>query len=411
MPAPTRPAPTRGLPLLVSNAIDAASRQCSDLAIDVLAVVTLGATTIQTGLLNALGTAGFLILGIPIGVLIDRAPSVRTISIAGLARSGIFATVVLAWSLGSLTMWHVYAAAFAAGVAGVFTETAQTAITPRVAHTGGVPRLVSAMQTAESVIGLAVPAAAGAAMSAIGAGPLLAIAAALTATAALVVLRQRTRSPGTTPVERDGAGSLTGLFTEARDGWATLRGRRELWRLTLAALLVNFGLAVHSAIEVVLVLRTLALEEAVLGLIVSAGALGGLLGAVVALPLAGRFSHRTAVRGLAAGLPLAAGLTLVALLDPARATFWLAAGALGWGVFVVAFNILLAGLAADLTPERLLGRVAATRRTLTMGIVPAGSLVGGFVGDAAGIGAAVGIWVLLSALAALLTARAFAPRG
>lgn len=103
------------------------------------------------------------------------------------------------------------------------------------------------------------------------------------------------------------------------------------------------------------------------------------------------------------GLPLAAGLTLVALIDPGRAALWLLSGALCWGACIAAFNILLAGLAAELTPAGLLGRVSATRRTLTMGIVPAGSLLGGALGDYVGIGAAVILWILLCAIAALVT--------
>lgn len=293
------PAHPRGAPLLVSNAIDAASRHSADLAIDVLAVVTLGASAAQMGLLNALGTLAFLILGIPIGVIVDRAPRVRTIVLSGLARSGILSTLALAWLLDAVTMGHVYAAAFTAGIASVFTETGQTAITPRISGKDGVSRLVSAMQSAESIVGLVVPAAAGGAISLIGAGPLVAIAAALTAGAALVIARQRMlprTNPSAPASPEAGLRSLGRLVTEAREGWRALRGRRILWRITLAALLVNLGLAVHSAIEVVLILRTLELEEAVLGLVVSAGALGGLCGAATALPLARRVTRNAVVR-------------------------------------------------------------------------------------------------------------------
>ncbi len=53
-----------------------------------------------------------------------------------------------------------------------------------------------------------------------------------------------------------------------------------------------------------------------------------------------------------------------------------------------------------------MGRVAATRRTLTMGIVPLGSLAGGLTADHAGVPVAVSVWILLTAVGAVLAATA-----
>ncbi|WP_256840408.1 MFS transporter [Ornithinimicrobium faecis] len=425
-PDPSRnpePAPSTGRPLILSNALDAAGRNTADLATDVLAVVVLGATAAQMGLLNALGTLAFLVLGIPIGVLVDRSPTVRLLLASGLVRAALLASLVLAWSLDGLTLLHLYAVATLAGTAAVVVETTQTAIAPRAVGVSGVSRLVSRMQSAESVISLVVPALAGVLVALTGAGPTLAVAAALTAFAALVVLRLRLAAPEqpTVAADQDPTGSageepeaattaLARFLREGRLGWSTLRERRTLWRLTLGSMLINLGLAVHSAVEVVLVLRELDLGATVLGLLVSAGGVGGLLGSLVAVPLADRLGVPRVLRGSVLLLAPVAALTLTALLDPHRATAWLLAGSFCWGVAIVTYNVLLAGIAAELTPTELMGRVSATRRTLTMGIVPVGGIAGGLHADQAGLVATITAWIVLNAIGAAVVATTSFPR-
>lgn len=403
--SPTR----RGLPLLVSNALDAAGRQAADLATDVLAVVVLGAGAAQMGVLNALGTLAFLVLGIPVGVLVDRSPTVRLLLGSGVVRTLLLASVLLAWSLDALTMVHLYAVALLAGTAALVVETTQSAIVPRVVGTAGVSRLVSRMQSAESVITLVVPALAGGLVALSGAGVTLAVGAALTLLAALVVLRLRVQSAaptGSPEVEQGARAALGRFFHEAHLGWATLRARPALWRLSLATMSVNLGLAVYSAIEVVLVLRELDLGAATLGLIMSAGGVGGLVGSLVAVPLADRLGVPRVLRGSLVLLAPTAALTLVALLDRDRAIAWLLVGTFLWGVVIVAYNVVNAGLTAELTPSELLGRVGATRRTLTMGIVPIGGVGGGLLADSAGMVVTVAVWIVLNTIGAAVALTA-----
>ncbi|USQ75261.1 MFS transporter [Ornithinimicrobium cryptoxanthini] len=403
------PPARRGLPLLISNALDAAGRQAADLATDVLAVVVLGASAAQMGVLNALGTLAFLVLGIPVGVIVDRSPTVRLLLGSGVVRTLLLTSVVLAWSLDVLTMMHLYAVALLAGTAALVAETTQTAIVPRVVGTAGVSRLVSRLQSAESVITLVVPVLAGGLVALSGAGVTLAVGATLTLLAALVVLRlpvQSVESTGSAEGEPGARAALARFFHEAHLGWATLRSRPALWRLSLGTMSVNLGLAVYSAIEVVLVLRELDLGAATLGLIMSAGGVGGLLGSLVAVPLADRLGVPRVLRGSLLLLAPTAALTLVALLDRDRATAWLLAGTFLWGVVIVAYNVVNAGLTAELTPTELLGRVGATRRTLTMGIVPVGGVAGGLLADSAGMVTTVAAWIVLNSVGAAIALTA-----
>lgn len=169
-------------------------------------------------------------------------------------------------------------------------------------------------------------------------------------------------------------------------------------------MLVNLGLAVHSAVEVVLVLRELDLGAALLGLLVTAGGVGGLLGSLMAVRLGDRWGTGATVRGAVWLLAPIAALTLAALLDRDRATAWLLAGSFLWGLAIVVYNVLLAGITAQLTPTELLGRVSATRRTMTMGIVPIGGIAGGLLADQAGLVATITTWIVLNAVGAAVVA-------
>lgn len=249
-----------------------------------------------------------------------------------------------------------------------------------------------------------VPALAGLAVAAVGAGPTLAVATALTVLAALVILRLRI-TPSETPEQHEPAhavGALAQLWSEAEEGWTVLRRNTTLWRLTVGSMLVNLGLAAHSAIEVVLVLHTLELGSQALGVIVSVAALGALTGSLVAVPLSERFQTAPVLRVSMLLLAPIAGLTLVALLDPDRAIWWLTGSTFLWGVALMVYNVVNAGWTARITPTRLMGRVSATRRTLAMGVIPAGSLAGGFMADHFGMPSAVASWIVLNAVAAIL---------
>ena len=391
-------------PLLLSNALDAAGRRGVDFVTDVLAVLVLGASAAQMGLLNAIGTLAFLVLGIPIGVLVDRSPTVRLLAGSRLVRAMLLATVNTALALDSLTLVHLYLVAGLVGTTTVVTETTQTAIAPRVAGQDAVAGLVARMQSAESVMGLVVPALAGLAVAAVGAGPTFAVATALTVLAALVVLRLRV-TPPEAPKQReptDGGGAMAQFWSEATEGWSVLRRNSTLWPLTIASMLVNFGLAAHSAVEVVLILQTLDLETQALGVVLSVAALGALIGSLLAVPLSDRLQAATVLRASVLLLAPIAGLTLVALLDPGRAIWWLLGSTFLWGVVIVMYNVVNVGLSARITPSRLMGRVSATRRTLAMGVIPAGSLAGGFIADGVGMPYAIASWIILNAAAAVL---------
>lgn len=294
--APENAAPAKRLGrarwLVASNALDAGGRSATDVAIDVLAVLALGVGAAQMGVLMTLSGLGFLLLGVPIGILVDRHLSPRLLVATDLAKAALLGTLVLAWALDALTFAHLAAVMALLGVLTVLAETTQATLVPRVVAPDTVSRLAARLESADAALGLIVPAAAGLLVAALGAGPVLGIAAAFLAAAALVALKVRMNPAPVTEDTRDeetpaAAVVLTRwsrFWSEAAHGWTTLRRTPVLWLLTLNSMAGNIGMALFAPIEAVWVLTDLQLGPEFVGFQLTAGALGALTVSALAPP-------------------------------------------------------------------------------------------------------------------------------
>jgi hypothetical protein len=109
-----------------------------------------------------------------------------------------------------------------------------------------------------------------------------------------------------------------------------------------------------------------------------------------------------------AALAIGLGWLVVAVARgaPAVAFAVIAVGITLAGLGNTLYNINTASLSQTITPDRLLGRVNASKLFVGWGALPLGSLIGGFLGEAiglrptllfAGLGLASGfVWVALS---------------
>jgi predicted MFS family arabinose efflux permease len=161
-----------------------------------------------------------------------------------------------------------------------------------------------------------------------------------------------------------------------------------------------------STLLVLFALRTLDLSESDLGFILSAGAVGGILGAVTGARFARWVGEGRAIPlSSLLLLPFAALTPLAALGAP---SVLLVASVFGFGWAVVAYNITQVSFRQRLCPPHLLGRMNASVRFIVYGTQPLGALLGGVLGTwlgvlptlwiaAAGQGLAA-LWVVTSPL-------------
>jgi MFS family permease len=157
---------------------------------------------------------------------------------------------------------------------------------------------------------------------------------------------------------------------------------------------MNLGSAITSAVVVVFLVRTLHQSASAVGLLMSAGAVGGVLGAATA----GRFARRVGqVRAIWLG-PLATSpfLLLLPLAQEGPLLALVVLAELVGVVGLVYFNVAQVSLRQAVTPPQLLGRMNATMRFLVWGPLPLGGVVGGALGDAIGVRPTLWVGVLVT---------------
>jgi MFS family permease len=106
------------------------AEEITQLALPLTAVVVLGASTFQVGLLTSAATAAFALIALPAGALVDRRPKRWLMIWCDAARVLIIGSIPLAAAFGVLTMWQLYAVAIAAGVCTVFFDVSYQSYLP-----------------------------------------------------------------------------------------------------------------------------------------------------------------------------------------------------------------------------------------------------------------------------------------
>jgi MFS family permease len=105
--------------------------QVSLLAIPLLAVRTLHATTFEMGLLTTASTAAFLVVGLPAGVWVDRMRRRSVMIVADLGRVLALGSVPVAYALGGLTLAQLFVVTLSSGILTVLFDVAYQSYLPR----------------------------------------------------------------------------------------------------------------------------------------------------------------------------------------------------------------------------------------------------------------------------------------
>ncbi len=351
------------------------------LALPVLAVETLGADERQMGLLVALESVAFLVIGLPAGAWVDRWRKKRVLVAGDLARAAVLASVPLAWAAGTLTMVQLYVVAAALSVATVFFDVAYQSFLPSLVAPEQVVDGNSKLQASQSVAQIAGPAAGGALLKVLSPAWLVAGNAVTFLLSAAFVGRI---AHSETPPDRS---TRRPLRVEVGEGLRFVVTHRLLRRIVACTSLSNLFMAMTAALLTLFVLRDLGESPATLGLVFSASAVGGLVGAVVTNAVTRVVGEGRAIALSAlVGVPFLALTPAAALVPEGRwAAVVLVVGGVGTWFSVVVYNITQVSFRQRVCPPALLGRMNASVRFVVWGTQPIGALAGGLLGAALGV--------------------------
>ena len=375
--------------------------QVSLLAIPLLAVRTLHATTFEMGLLTAASTAAFLVVGLPAGVWVDRMRRRRVMVVADLGRMLALGSVPVAYALGGLTLAHLFVVTLASGILTVFFDVAYQSYLPALVGREHLVEGNAKLTGSAQVAAVAGPSVAGGLVQAIGSSAAVAAdAVSFLASAAAVTA---IRSPEPKPQVPQGGHPK--LVHDIGEGLRFVFGNALLRAIAATTATSNLFSGVVAAVEIVFLVREVHASPGVIGLLFSMGGIGGVLGAFVAGPMARRFGG---VRATIIGIGGNVGALLIPLTMPGVGLLFFGFGTFAIGFSAVVYNINQVSFRQRLCPDRLLGRMNATMRFVVWGVLPIGALIGGVLGSVLGlrptlwIGAAgealAGVWLLASPL-------------
>ena len=171
--------------------------------------------------------------------------------------------------------------------------------------------------------------------------------------------------------------------------------------VVLAAMTSNLFGTIAFTMFPVLILREFELGSGAFGLIMTAGSVGAITGALLGPVLARRLGegHAVPITTIASGV-FGFVVPCAFLVPRVLAPYVFGLGAFLMLVGIVAFNITQVSLRQRVCPPRLLGRMNATIRFAIWGVMPISALLSGVIAEA--IGLAATFWI--SAAGELLAA-------
>jgi MFS family permease len=384
------------LKLWAAQSISQLGDQITLLALPLVAVLTLHASAAQMGFLVAAELMPHLLFSLFAGVWIERVQRRRRLMIvADLGRALLLGSIPLAAAMDVLSFPQLYGVAFCVGTFAVMFDISWSTLFITVVPRRDVVDANSKLSLSRSLSFVLGPSIAGFLVQLLTAPVTLLLDAFSYLGSALFLRRIRSQEP---PIEEDGRESVlrslrTGFSFVLRDDYI----RPEL----LCVATINLFNFVFHAIFVLYATRELGVSPGLLGLVLGAGAVGGIVGALVAVRLERLVGLGAAFTIGSILFPLP--LVLIPLASGSETTIVIMLGVAEFfcSVGVMILDVNAGSLMLFRTPDRLRSRMSGTFRFVNMGIRPIGALIGGGLGTA--IGLHTTLWIgVLGALAGVI---------
>jgi MFS family permease len=310
----------------------------------------------------------WFVVTIPAGALIDRTDRRRLMARVAMFRFVIATTLVLVLVSGVLTLPLLYAYALMMGGGEVLFDSASQAILPDIVERDQLSKANGHIWSGQMLAGDLLGRPLGGLLTSAGGVVPFVFQSAAVGLAAGGMMRVRGTFTADRPVER----GMASLVADIKVGVRWLAGNKTLRTLALVVGALNFAHAASTATFVLFAQEILGLSPEGFGVLLSMGAIGGLLGGQVARRAGRRF-------GIGGALYLSLVGSLVTSVGIAVASSFVVVGALLAlsGFVAVVWNVLTVTLRQEVVASGMLGRVNSAYRFLGRGLLPVGSLVAG----------------------------------
>jgi MFS family permease len=386
-------------------------------ALSVLILVSLKGTALDQGLVNAARWAPYLIFGLLAGIWVDRFRR-RTVLITGdFGRGLILAMLCLLGVLGFLSVPAVTVLMFGFGTLALMSDAAHQSFLPQFVARPLLTRANARLQQSDTVAQTTGSAVAGGLVALVTAPFALLLGSITHFLSGSLLLSLKHAAANKPPLHREGS-----LRRKIGEGLRWVYGHPRLGPLSWSTHAWFIGSAIMGTVLPALVLNDLRLGALGLGLILSGAGVGSVVGTLISIRIGEWWG--TGKTMIIARLVQPVALSVIALspliaavggpLNERASDFPAAWPAALWAAFAVAtggqFLFWLSmgvegplemGYQQAVTPDRLIARMSATKRSMNRGMIVVGAPLGGalatITSSCVALWAAAGI-MLLSAL-------------
>jgi predicted MFS family arabinose efflux permease len=353
-----------------------------------LLVLSLTGSATQAGIVGFARLVSSAVFALPAGLVADRWNRKTLMIVSDVLRLATMSALAAAIVTGDVTFWMISLAAFLEGTGASFFQAAESGAMRSVVPADQLPAAINVVTGRRAAINVAGPPLGGALFGLARSLPFIADAVSYAfSTAFLLAMR--------TPFQEERDEEAGRLREQLLEGFRFLWHHPFLRVTTLVFAPLGF-VALGYTLALVVIAEEEGLSGAAVGALVASFGVGVLVGSAISPQI------RRA-------LPTRAVLLLELWMWPIPLLFVL------WpNVYVLAASLLPAALAIPstdsvvigyqlaLTPDRLVGRVGSVFRTIVLFVAPVGPLVAGFLLTETSPRLAVGFFVGVAVLAAIV---------
>lgn len=335
------------------------------------AVLDLTGSAADLGLVFAAMMGARVIFIVAGGVWSDRLPRQLVMIGADLVRAGVQALLAFAFFTDSVALWHLIAASFVVGGASAFFGPASTGLVKTIVRPERLQEANALINMSQNAIQIFGPVSAGALVVFVGFGPIFAVDA-LTFLASAVCLVGMRLPAAIERLERKS------FLADVRHGLSEVLSRTWLWSSFIVFSISNVTVAMYFVLGPLVVERELG-GASDWGLLLTGGAIGGLVGSFIALrykparPLIPAFL-----------LMFFVFAQLVALIPPLPIAALMLAAALAVACIAIG-NALWDTMIQQHIPAESISRVSALDWMISLVFMPLGYVVAGPLAEAIGL--------------------------
>ena len=368
-------------------------------ALPLVALIVLGAGPREMAYLVVSASLAVLLVGLLAGAWVDRLRRRPLLIGTDVIRAVLLFSIPVTYALGTLEIWQVYAVAFLDSCLATLFSAAYPAYVPSLI---GVERVVegnSKLAMSASIAEIGGPGLAGALVQIVTA-PIAILVDAISFVASAVTLAM-IRTPEPARPERIEA---TRIVHEIVEGLRTVRQHDVVFPLVLRSIVAHVAGSFYGVLYSLYLLQELHLDPFLLGIVISAGGVGSLVGSVFASRVVNRLGIGPAIIWTATGAAVVGVLTPLAQGPLAVATIMVFLPQLiGDGLQTIE-GVGELSLLQGLIPDRILGRANATLEVVSHGIAyPVGALIAAAIAEQVGVREAIAVgWAGMAASIAFL---------